>query len=229
MKISIKKSKKPAGFSFIELTISIAIFAQIMIMVSGAIIAALQLNQFNKAIKNVNIEIYSIVTNGIGAYIRKATGIMYEGHLLATSKVGTKINSIHGGSDFERECSEDEKLNKFDQLTLFQDKEKKHYISFAVEKDESENISRIVWRKDDGPGYYLNSEDTYITCFLVSVSPNPYGSDNKKLKDIQPYVQLYIAGKYRYTNDTSGEEKSFFQHSTQIAYKTTFTLRNYYY
>jgi len=217
------------GFSFIELIISVAIFAQITIMVGSLVFSSLEFNESNRANKNVNMELYSNITNGIGSYIRRGTGIMYE--VDASKKVGTDIHSEGDKNNFDRQCEEEEKGN-FDRLTIFQDKEKTDLISFTVEKDTVNKTSRLVYKKgnnSDESGYYLNSEDTYITCFLVSVSPNPYLADaTKNIKDIQPYVQIFIAGKYKYDTD-SPDSLNFFQKNTYLSYKTTFTLRNYIY
>jgi len=211
-----------------ELTIAIAVFSQIIVMVGGTVMSALELDRFNRSIKGVNTELYGMTVNGIGAYIRKATGIMYDDHPLATANnVGTITHTQSGIEDLDRACDE-ENIFETDQLTLFQDKEKTHYITFAVEKDDILGTSRVVWRKDDGAGHSLTSEDTYITCFLITPSPNPYSDSNINAKDLQPYVQLYVAAKHRFTNEVDVEDRAF-NDDNQIAYKTTFSLRNYYY
>ena len=221
------------GFSLIELIISIAIFMQVIVMVGGAVMMALELNEFNKSNKSVNIELYGAMMNGIGAYIRKGTGIMYDNddHDSIEGVRGTLVQAGDKNKPFERVCTEVE-MDEFDQLTVYQDKEMKNYITFFVEKE----TSRLMWRKgviEDGgfkdePPYYLNSEDTYITCFLVSVSPDPYDTSDKRLRDLQPYVQVHLAGRYRYLDNIDQNEQTF-QKTNTLSFRTLFTLRNYYY
>lgn len=230
-----------SGLTFIELIISIAIFSQIVLLVGTVVMSALKFNEYNKATRSVNIELYSSIMNGIGPYIRKATGIMYDNYIVPISITQTKtpdevkkieairtmIHTNAGINAFGRTCTEKD-ADIFDQITLFQDKEKKEFITFGVEKDPETKTSRLIWKKNDQPTYYLTSEDTYITCFLVSVSPNPYTANaGENAKDIQPYVQIALAGKYRYIN--ASEDEDFLKKNTYTAYKTTFTLRNYTY
>ena len=212
--------------SFIEIILSIALFSQLIITVWASTIYILKYNKINKDSHYVNFEIYNILINWIWSYIRRATWVMYDSH---KNKVWTLMNIKQWEDPFGRHCEDNDKLNnnKFDRLTIYLDKEKKTYINFAVEHDVWKWTSRLVYKKNDSNWFYLNSEDTYITCFLVSVPDNPYWiNKHKNLKDIQSYVQLYIAWKYRYSWP---QIDSFSDKITSVTYKTTFTLRNYYY
>ena len=228
MKTSIKNTD---GFSLLETIIALAIFASMAVMVGSTVMLALRINQFNKETRVVNMELYGIMVNGIGAYIRKGTAIMYadDSRASATSLIGTETHATSGINDFNQSCSDDPEVEQlpYDRLTVYQDRARKKYITFRVETNEIEETSRIVWQKENSTDWhYLNSEDTYITCFLVAASPNPYaaGADTN-MRDIQPFVQLQLAGKNRHANnDTSN---SFFTQATQISYRTLYTLRNY--
>jgi hypothetical protein len=221
MRISIKKS---LGLTLAELIISIAIFTQMSILVGESVIGFLRFHTNIKKNSFVNTEIYGIMTNGIGGYIRRSTGIMYPNDPLAnrSQHLGTFSSP---SNNFDRKCT-DRTEDSFDTLTLYQNQAKTEFITFAVEKTDT--TSRLVWRKNQGQGYYLNSEDTYINCFFVSVSPDPYYSNNhKNTKDIQPFVQIEISG---YPTSFFGEKNSvLFGTRPFSSYRGLFTLRNYSY
>ena len=236
MKIYTKNSKSYQATTLIELIIALAVFTQLITLTWNTLISAINLNEFNKANRNVNLEIYNSIINWIWSYIRRGTWIMYSTHKLFNNneKIGLKIIEHNNLDNFERKCNEQKEYKawEFDRLTIFQNKDKTKYITFAVEQIDwpSWKTSRIVYRKNKNKAYYLTSENTFISCFLVSVSPNPYiHGISKHTKDIQPYVQIEIAWRYRYLNQTSRTYDSFFRKNTYVSYKTTFTLRNYIY
>lgn len=238
--------KNTRAYTLTELIIAIAIFAQILIFTNQAVVVALEQSQQNNEQSNVNLELYGIMVNGIGSYIRKATSIMYAENEPAKSQ--TKIGTLSNFDDpftsnnnnsfpkaaldsFNRQCSdtrtnqEDQRI--FDRLTLYLDHDKKEHITFAVEYNAEKNTSRLVWRKNDSQeGYYLNSEDTFINCFLVSPSPNP--RKDKNIQDLNAYVQIEIAGYYRHDNQAELDE-NYAKNISQLSYRATFNLRNYYY
>lgn len=225
------------GFTLIEMIIALAIFAQLTVMVGSAVMLALKYNQFNKATRTVNMELYGIMVNGIGAYIRSGTGIMYQDPKVA-SRDGTRPPTE---GDLDRSCK-DQTTGAYledlptDQLTIYQDRENKKWITFQVRRDAEAGTSRIVWHRHDadadepdGNDFYLNSADTYITCFLVTPSPDPHVVTDPKspARDLQPYVALHIAGRDKNSKQT--EENMFPAQNTEIDYRTLYTLRNYNY
>jgi hypothetical protein len=216
--------KKKSGLTLIELVICTGLFVQMIIMASTAIMTALKANELNKKNANVNIELYGSIVNGIGAYIRKSSGIVYNTDSNASNRHGVKLSSVNAESS---PCTENDE-NTFDTLSLYLDQDKKEFITFTVEKNEENNTSRLVWKKSNDPnGYYLNSEETYITCFNIAVSPDPYAPGaSMHTKDIQPYITINTAARDRFAK--AGDD-NYFAENTRIAYQTTFTLRNYQY
>jgi hypothetical protein len=216
------------AYTFIELIISLALFTQIIIMVSTTISIALKMNNFNKETANVNMELYGSIVNGIGSYIKKSSGIIYSNDPIIKNdpRHGTIFHQNLGEDAFNRKCDEKEK-NVFDQLSLYTNPEKTEYITFAVIKDPKKGTSRLSYKKStDNQGYYLHSENTYITCFLITPSPSPYQNPDIYAKDLQAYIKLQVSGRYLYQDET---EKDFYKNNSLISYNTLYTLRNYRY
>lgn len=220
------------GFSYIEVVICIALFAQMAVMVWSTVMTAINMNKFNQVAKNVDMELYSAMINSVWAYIRNWTAINYWDCTNA-SHSWSCVTPEWSLDSFDRTC----KPNKIgdtprvdDRLSLFQDVTKTKTITFAVEYNPQARTSRLVYRKDDWPWYYLTSENVFITCFLVSLSPNPYATwVSENTKDIQPYVQIELSWRYQNNLDNLESNTFYYNWNDLNSYRALFTLRNYYY
>lgn len=237
------------GFTYFELILSLVLFLQILFIVSSVTLNALKTHANNRKVEVVNTELYAAFLQGVGTYVKKSYGIHYTTNEPQKEDVqGTFSFPQAGVSMFNRDCPEItgkyDHETKMDTLSLFTNREKTEKITFAVERSPPEasvQTSRLIYEKskkvvDDfigEPWRYLHSENTYITCFLVSPSKDPYTPDvsgNPVLedyKDVQPYVQLRIAAQH-----LDAQERALYDsdaRSEQVYYRTLFTLRNYSY
>nr|HPO06023.1 hypothetical protein [Candidatus Gracilibacteria bacterium] len=123
------------AYSLIELIIALALFAQMMIMLSSAVFMAIEIHTFNQANQNTRLELYKTITHTLAPYIRRASGIAYANEELNNAKIGTISQELPFSgiqdSELEHYCQ------KNSRLTLYQDPQYQiaNSISFALEKD----------------------------------------------------------------------------------------------
>lgn len=202
-----------AGFTLIELVLSLGIFAVVFALLAQNLLATHNFKSRIRSAKELNSELSAVLGNGVAGLIRSGFGIRYE-----------ETETDHSQLDEEGIYSEGLQP-EVDRLSVFTNSAHTSYFTLYREPYASEgergDTARLMLAYSTGETYPLHTSEIVIEEFDVSAPADPASGGDPKL---QPYVDLYIRARPRSLLGESPNPAD--EPFPTISYRTSYTPRN---